>query len=115
VLIDSELLALDRIALCVEIRSDPRFANLPIIVQSELSNRIDGPTLFAIKVSDITVKPINPNQLVTRVGRDELVGIGRQLQQHGDVCLSALAAAAAAAWSGCRSRSASTPAAASVR
>jgi CheY-like chemotaxis protein len=31
VLIDSELLELDRTELCSEIRSDPRFANLPII------------------------------------------------------------------------------------
>jgi phosphoserine phosphatase RsbU/P len=67
VLMDSELLELDRTELCIEIRSDPRFANLPIIVQTELNNRVDGPALFAIKVSDILVKPINPNELVTRV------------------------------------------------
>lgn len=94
VLIDSELLALDRIALCVEIRSDPRFANLPIIVQTELSNRIDGPTLFAIKVSDILVKPINPNELVTRVANHlERVELTRELRQYHDRTREELSAA----------------------
>jgi phosphoserine phosphatase RsbU/P len=94
VLIDSELLALDQIALCVEIRSDPRFANLPIIVQTELSNRIDGPTLFAIKVSDILVKPINPNELVTRVANHlERVELTRELRQYHDRTREELGAA----------------------
>ena len=94
VLIDSELLELDRIQLCVDIRSDPRFANLPIIVQTELGNRVDGPTLFAIKVSDILVKPINPNELVTRVANHlERVELLRELRQYHDRTREELGAA----------------------
>src|SRR5262249_31703733 len=94
VLIDSELLELDRIQLCVELRSDPRFANLPIIVQRELGNRADGPTLFAIKVSDILVKPINPNELVTRVANHlERVELLRELRQYHDRTREELGAA----------------------
>jgi sigma-B regulation protein RsbU (phosphoserine phosphatase) len=94
VLVDSELLELDRIALCVEIRADPRFANLPIIVQTELGNRVDGPTLFAIKVSDILVKPINPNELVTRVANHlERVELLRELRQYHDRTREELGAA----------------------
>lgn len=94
VLIDSELLERDRIQLCIDIRSDPRFANLPIIVQTELGNRVDGPTLFAIKVSDILVKPINPNELVTRVANHlERVELLRELRQYHDRTREELGAA----------------------
>ena len=94
VLIDSELLERDRIQLCVDIRSDPRFANLPIIVQTVLGHRADGPTLFAIKVSDILVKPLNPNELVTRVANHlERVELLRELRQYHDRTREELGAA----------------------
>jgi phosphoserine phosphatase RsbU/P len=94
VLVDSELLEIDRTDLCTEIRSDPRFMNLPILVQTGMRSRDDRPTLFAIKVSDILVWPLNPNELVTRVANHlERMELTHELRQYHDRTWQELGAA----------------------
>lgn len=94
VLIEAELIEVDRIELCRQLRSDPQFMNLPVIVQTDLTGRADGPKLFALRVSDIIGLPINPNELVTRVvnhlERAELV---RELRLYHDRTWQELGAA----------------------
>lgn len=85
VLVEAELIEVDRIELCRTLCTNPQFINLPVIVQTDVRDRSDGLALFAMRVSDIISKPINPNELITRVVNHlERAELMRELRLYHD-------------------------------
>jgi sigma-B regulation protein RsbU (phosphoserine phosphatase) len=58
---------LDGFAVCRQLRADPRFADIPILVQTVLDNANDRLKAFKCGATDLVAKPINTKELVARI------------------------------------------------
>ncbi len=67
VLLDIVMPELDGFALCRRLRADPRFADIPILVQTMLDNADDRVKAFKCGATDLVAKPINTREMVARV------------------------------------------------
>ena len=52
---------------CRQLRADPKFADMPILVQTATVDRKKMGELFAGGASDFLSKPVNPSELIARV------------------------------------------------
>lgn len=66
-LLDVMMPEVDGLEVCRRLRADPRFARVPIIVQTALSSREDRRAAFAAGASDVVSKPYDPGELEARV------------------------------------------------
>ncbi|AWK86437.1 PP2C family protein-serine/threonine phosphatase [Azospirillum thermophilum] len=66
-LIDSALPQMDGIAVCRALRSDPRWRDLPIVLQSANQSDHLRAVCFQAGANDLLTKPINPGECVARV------------------------------------------------
>ena len=69
VLLDIRLPHVDGIQLCRLIRADSRYAGLPVIMLSGLSNQADIERAFDAGANDYIVKPINDETLLAVIDR----------------------------------------------
>lgn len=67
VLLDLLLPRMDGYTYCRKIREHPEFRDLPIVVQTILSNADQRSKAFACGASDLVTKPINAYELVSRI------------------------------------------------
>ena len=67
VLLDMQMPDIGGLEVCRQIRADPNFVDIPILVQTATVNRKEMGDLFAAGASDFLSKPINPSELVARV------------------------------------------------
>lgn len=96
ILLDIMLPDTDGMTLCEEWRREPRFADVPVIFISGLSDATDKVRAFAIGGSDFVTKPFEPTEVLARVSylfrmqrmhrallaeREELLRLNRQLQR----------------------------------
>lgn len=66
-LLDMRMPDLDGMEVCRRIRSQPRLADLPILVQTAAVDRSEMGKTFAAGASDFLSKPVNPVELLSRV------------------------------------------------
>lgn len=66
-LLDMQMPDLSGQEVCRQIRADPAFVDLPILVQTATVDRKEMGLLFEAGASDFLSKPINPSELVSRV------------------------------------------------
>lgn len=57
----------DGFAVCRRLRTDPRFADLPIVVQTALDSPSDRAKAFECGATDLVSKPINASELIARI------------------------------------------------
>ncbi|WP_051340545.1 fused response regulator/phosphatase [Azospirillum halopraeferens] len=67
VLLDVMMPGLDGIEVCRRLRADPRFARVPVIVQTAMAGREDRRRAFNAGASDVVAKPYDPMELEARV------------------------------------------------
>ena len=67
VLLDLMMPQMDGFEMCRQLRADPRWASLPVLVQSSLSRAEDRARAFAAGATDYVTKPINAVELMARV------------------------------------------------
>lgn len=67
ILLDLMMPNLDGFEMCRRLRADPRWADLPVLVQSSLSRAEDRARAFAAGATDYVTKPINAIELLSRV------------------------------------------------
>ncbi len=67
ILLDLMMPGMDGFEMCRRLRADPRWADLPVLVQSSLSRAEDRARAFAAGVTDYVTKPINAIELLSRV------------------------------------------------
>jgi phosphoserine phosphatase RsbU/P len=67
VILDIVMPGLDGFEVCRNLRADPRFADLPVLVQTALSNTEDRNKAFQLGTTDLITKPIDRNELLARV------------------------------------------------
>ena len=67
ILLDLMMPNLDGFEMCARLRADPRWADLPVLVQSSLSRAEDRARAFAAGATDYVTKPINAMELLSRV------------------------------------------------
>lgn len=86
VLLDLVLPKMDGYEYCRHIRQNPEFKDLPIVIQTILSQENERSKAFACGASDLVTKPINPFELVARLTlhleRQELLRNLRTYQQR---------------------------------
>jgi sigma-B regulation protein RsbU (phosphoserine phosphatase) len=66
-LLDIMMPGLSGFDVCALLRKDPRFATLPIIMQTALNRPEDRAHAFSVGATDYIVKPLNPAELLARV------------------------------------------------
>jgi sigma-B regulation protein RsbU (phosphoserine phosphatase) len=67
ILLDLMMPNLDGFDMCRQLRADPRWKDLPVLVQSSLSRAEDRARAFAAGATDYVTKPINAIELLSRV------------------------------------------------
>jgi sigma-B regulation protein RsbU (phosphoserine phosphatase) len=67
VILDIVMPGLDGFEVCRRLRADPRFSDLPVLVQTALSNTEDRNKAFQFGTTDLITKPIDRNELLARV------------------------------------------------
>lgn len=67
VLLDVMMPGMDGLEVCRRLRADPRFARVPVIVQTAMASREDRQRAFAAGASDVVAKPYDPAELEARV------------------------------------------------
>jgi sigma-B regulation protein RsbU (phosphoserine phosphatase) len=67
VLLDILMPDIDGFAVCRRLRADPRFADIPILVQTVLDNANDRLEAFKCGATDLVAKPINTKELIARI------------------------------------------------
>jgi phosphoserine phosphatase RsbU/P len=67
VILDIVMPGLDGFEVCRHLRADPRFSDLPVLVQTALSNTEDRNKAFQLGTTDLITKPIDRNELLARV------------------------------------------------
>jgi CheY-like chemotaxis protein len=67
VLIDEEMLGIDGVEVCRRLRADPSTREIPIILVSSHSEAEYLEEAFVSGCSDHVIKPINENELLTKV------------------------------------------------
>jgi sigma-B regulation protein RsbU (phosphoserine phosphatase) len=67
VILDIVMPGLDGFEVCRRLRADPQFADLPVLVQTALSNTEDRNKAFQLGTTDLITKPIDRNELLARV------------------------------------------------
>jgi sigma-B regulation protein RsbU (phosphoserine phosphatase) len=67
VILDIVMPGLDGFEVCRRLRADPRFSDLPVLVQTALSNTEDRNKAFQLGTTDLITKPIDRNELLARV------------------------------------------------
>jgi len=67
VLLDMQMPDLSGLGVCLRVRANPAFVDLPILVQTATVDRKEMGILFEAGASDFLSKPINPSELVSRV------------------------------------------------
>lgn len=66
-ILDIVMPKLDGFAVCARLRADPRFADLPILVQTALDRAEDRAKAFRCGATDLVTKPINAEELGARI------------------------------------------------
>ncbi|HYD30467.1 MAG TPA: SpoIIE family protein phosphatase [Azospirillaceae bacterium] len=67
ILLDLMMPNLDGFEACKQLRADPRYKDLPVLVQSSLSRAEDRARAFEAGATDYVTKPINAVELLSRV------------------------------------------------
>jgi sigma-B regulation protein RsbU (phosphoserine phosphatase) len=67
VLLDYEMPDINGAEVCERLRADPRYVDLPILIQTATVDRGRMDVLFAAGASDFLSKPINPIELISRI------------------------------------------------
>lgn len=67
VVIDSDMVGLDGIALCRRLRDDRRWRDLPVVMQTGLPSDQFRAVCFQAGATDIIGKPVNPGECIARV------------------------------------------------
>lgn len=67
ILLDLMMPNLDGFEMCRRLRAEPRWADLPVLVQSSLNRAEDRARAFAAGATDYVTKPINAIELLSRV------------------------------------------------
>ncbi|WP_448189299.1 PP2C family protein-serine/threonine phosphatase [Azospirillum sp. sgz301742] len=67
ILLDLMMPNLDGFEMCRQLRADPRWKDLPVLVQSSLNRAEDRARAFAAGATDYVTKPINAMELLSRV------------------------------------------------
>ncbi|HEY0835504.1 MAG TPA: fused response regulator/phosphatase [Azospirillum sp.] len=67
ILLDVMMPEIDGLEVCRRLRADPRFARIPVIVQTGMSSPEDRRAAFAAGASDVVAKPYDPAELEARV------------------------------------------------
>ncbi|MCW2245831.1 sigma-B regulation protein RsbU (phosphoserine phosphatase) [Azospirillum fermentarium] len=67
ILLDVVMAGIDGLEVCRRLRTDPRFAYTPIIIQTVMSKPEDRRAAFAAGASDVVAKPYDPAELEARV------------------------------------------------
>lgn len=67
VLLDIDMPVMDGLAMCREIRANPAWADLPVLMQTSSRSDPAGVKCFEAGASDILAKPINPGECMARV------------------------------------------------
>jgi sigma-B regulation protein RsbU (phosphoserine phosphatase) len=67
VILDIVMPGMDGFEVCRNLRADPRFSDLPVLVQTALSNTEDRNKAFQLGTTDLITKPIDRNELLARV------------------------------------------------
>jgi len=67
ILLDVVMPEMDGLEVCRRLRADPRFARVPVIVQTAMSSPEDRRAAFAAGASDVVAKPYDPLELEARV------------------------------------------------
>jgi phosphoserine phosphatase RsbU/P len=66
-LLDMQMPDMNGLEVCRQLRADPQFADMPILVQTATVDRKKMGELFSGGVSDFLSKPVTPSELVARV------------------------------------------------
>lgn len=66
-LLDAAMPRMDGIAVCRSLRGDPRWRDLPILVQSAQTSDQMRTVCFSAGATDLIAKPINPGECIARV------------------------------------------------
>jgi len=66
-LLDMQMPDLSGLDVCRQLRADPAFADIPILVQTATVDRKKMGELFSCGASDFLSKPVNPSELIARV------------------------------------------------
>ncbi|MDQ2103933.1 PP2C family protein-serine/threonine phosphatase [Azospirillum isscasi] len=66
-LLDTAMPRMDGIAVCRSLRGDPRWRDLPILMQSTLNSDQMRTVCFSAGATDLIAKPINPGECIARV------------------------------------------------
>lgn len=67
VLLDTAMPQMDGIEVCKALRQDPRFRDMPILMQSALNSDQLRTVCFQAGATDIISKPVNPGECIARV------------------------------------------------
>ncbi|WP_448189550.1 response regulator [Azospirillum sp. sgz301742] len=67
ILLDVMMPEVDGLEVCRRLRADPRYARVPIIIQTAMTSREDRRAAFAAGASDVVAKPYDPAELEARV------------------------------------------------
>jgi CheY-like chemotaxis protein len=67
VLIDEEMLGIDGVEVCRQLRADPSTREIPIILVTSHSEAEYLEEAFVSGCTDYVIKPINKNELLTKV------------------------------------------------
>jgi len=67
ILLDLMMPDIDGFELCQYIRTQPKFNDIPIIIQTGLDNERERLSVFKIGANDLLTKPTNPAELLARV------------------------------------------------
>jgi phosphoserine phosphatase RsbU/P len=66
ILLDLMMPNMDGFEMCRLVRADPRWADVPVLVQSSLSRAEDRSRAFSVGATDYVSKPLNASELVAR-------------------------------------------------
>jgi len=66
-LLDMQMPDMSGLEVCRQVRADPEFADIPILIQTATVDRKKMGELFAGGASDFLSKPVNPPELIARV------------------------------------------------
>ncbi len=61
------LKVIDGLDLCAQVRLNPKFNDLPILVQTALTNAEERLAAFEVGATDLVNKPINPREFIARI------------------------------------------------
>ena len=67
ILLDVVMPGIDGLEVCRRLRADPRFAHIPVIVQTAMASPKQRRAAFAAGASDVVAKPYDPAELEARV------------------------------------------------